>query len=137
MSDITYVVDSGRAMAEARMTSRVAVMRLTGDITTDADGFDVPEWAAVHVDLPFRSSGSSSSDGGSRGVVIGSIRFEEATGIGSFPADTTDFEDDDLFEVTAGEWVDDVFRIVAAIRYDQKTARRLPIVEEQRPAEWT
>lgn len=126
----------GRAMAESRMTSRCAVMRLTGDTTTDADGFEVREWAAVHADLPFRSDGGSSSDGGSRGVTIGGVTFEQATGVGHFPADTADLSDGDLIEVTSGEWTGDVFRIVAAIRYDQKTARRLPIVEESRPEEW-
>jgi hypothetical protein len=56
--------------------------------------------------------------------------------VGHLPASTTNLADGDLIEVTSGEWAGDVFRIVAAIRYDQKTARRLPIVEEPRPTEW-
>lgn len=118
------------------MKSSVVVMRKTGG-KVKVNGYDVPEWAAVHVDLPFRSSGGSSGDGGSRGVTIGGVTFENATGTGHFPAATVDLRDDDLIEVTAGEWAGDVYRIVAAIRYDQKTARRLPIVEAKRPEEWT
>lgn len=125
-----------RAEAESRMTSRVTVRRLTGDKTQDADGFDVPEWEDVHTDLPFRCDSGGSSDGGSRSVTIGGVTFENATGVGHFPAATTDLADDDLLEVTSGEWAGDVFRIVAAVRYDQKTARRLPIVEAKRPKEW-
>lgn len=127
-----------RSYADARRESlsRVAVMRKTGD-TTEVNGYEVPEWAAVYVDIPFRSDSSSSGDGGSRGVTIGGVQFEDATGIGDFAATTTDLQDDDLIEVTSGEWTGDVFRIVAAIRYDQKTARRVPIVEEVRPEEWT
>ncbi len=132
---LSDVLARGRTMANERMTSRVVVMRKTGG-KVKVNGYDVPEWGAVHVDLPFRSSGGSSGDGGSRGVTIGGVTFEEATGIGSVPATTVDLRDDDLIEVTAGEWAGDVWRIVAAIRYDQKTARRLPIVETARPEEW-
>lgn len=118
------------------MTSRVTVMRLTGETTTDTAGYEVPEWAAVYVDLPFRSDSGGQGDGGSRGVSIGGVTFEDATGIGKMPALTDDLADDDLLDVTAGEWVDAVYRIVSAVRYDQKTARRVPIVEEPRPQEW-
>lgn len=124
-----------RAEAEARMTSRVTVRRKTGG-TTIVNGLEVPAWATVHADLPFRSGGGTSGDGGSRGVTIGGVTFEEATAVGHVPATTVDLADNDLIEVTSGEWAGDVFRIVAAIRYDQKTARRVPIVEAQRPEEW-
>lgn len=127
---------AGRQAAEARMASRVAVMRKTGDTTT-VSGYEVPEWAAVYTDLPFRSDDGGPGTGGSMGVTIGGITFEDATGRGHMPATTTDLQDDDLIEVTSGEWAGDVFRIIAAVKYDQKTARRVPIVEEVRPEEWT
>ena len=133
--DLT-VVDRGRAAAEARMTSRAVVMRKTG-AKVKVNGYDVPEWASVHVDLPWRTAAGSSGDGGSRGVTVGGVTFEEATGVGHCPATTADLRDDDLVEVTTGEWAGDVYRIVAAIRYDQKTARRLPVVGAARPTEWT
>lgn len=118
------------------MVSTVDVRRKTGATTTNADGYKVPEWETVHAGIPFRSDGGSSSNGGSRTVTIGDVSFEQATGVGHFPASTSDLADDDLIDVTGGEWAGDVFRIVAAIRYDQKTARRVPIVEADRPEEW-
>lgn len=126
-----------RSHAESRMVSRCAVMRKTGlTAQNETTGLEVPEWATVYTDLPFRSDGGSAGDGGSRGVTVGGVTFEEATGVGHFPAETTNLLDGDLIEVTDGEWAGDVWRIVAAIRYDQKTARRLPITEESRPEEW-
>jgi hypothetical protein len=118
------------------MQSRVTVIRKTGDTTTDADGYEVPEYEAVHVALPFRTGAGSSGDGGSRGVTIGGVTFEDATAIGHMPATTEDLQDNDLIIVESGEWEGDVFRIVAAVRYDQKTARRLPIVEDVQPPGW-
>jgi hypothetical protein len=132
---VTAAQVEGAGYALARMQSRATIMRKTGDTTTDADGYEVPEWVAVHIDLPFRTGAGSSGDGGSRGVTIGGVTFEDATAIGHMPATTADLEDDDIIEVVSGEWTGDVFRIVAAVRYDQKTARRVPIVEEVRPKE--
>lgn len=125
----------GRSMAAARMLSRCVVWRKTGGYVTNADGAQVPEWAAVYVDLRVRIGSGSSGDGGSRGVTIGSVTFENATGVGHFPVSAELLEDGDLFEVVGGECTGDVYRIVAAIRYDQQTARRLPIEETQSPAE--
>jgi hypothetical protein len=134
---VDSAVHAGRRAAESRMTSRATVRRKTGEMTQDeSTGYEVPVWDTVYTNLPFRSSAGSSSDGGSRAVTIGGVTFERATGVGHFPAVTADLTDDDLIDVTEGEWAGDVFRIVAAIRYDQKTARRLPIVEESRPEEW-
>lgn len=126
-----------RAFSDARRESlsRATVMRKTGDMT-EVNGYEVPEWETVYIDHPFRVDTGSSGDGGSRGVSIGGVTFEDATGIGEFSAITADLQDDDLIEITAGEWRDDIYRIVAAVRYDQKTARRVPIVEEVRPEEW-
>lgn len=118
------------------MTSRVTVRRKLDTTTTNDAGYEVPDWLVVHADLPFRTGAGSSGDGGSRGVTIGGVTFEDATAVGHFPATTADLRDDDFIDVVSGEWVGSVFRIVAAIAYDQKTARRLPIVEESRPEEW-
>ncbi len=135
--DIGWTLLSLRAQAESRMISRVTIRRKTGETAQDEDsGLEVPIWASVYTNLPFRSSAGSTGDGGSNGVTIGGVTFEEATGVGHFPATATDLADGDLIEVTVGEWAGDVWRIVAAIRYDQKTARRVPIVEAARPEEW-
>lgn len=124
-----------RNEAESRMTARVAVMRKTGGKTV-VDGLEVPEWAAAHVDLPFRLAGSSTGDGGTRTVTIGGVPYQQATGVGHMPADTTDLEDSDLIDVSSGEWAGTVLRVVEATKKDQATARRVPVVEVPRPTEW-
>lgn len=123
-----------RAEAEARMESRVTIWRLSARLTQDeTTGEEVPAYEAIHTALPFRSDGGSSGDGGSRTITLAGIQYEQATGIAHFPAATLDLADDDLIDVTAGEFAGDMFRIVKAVRYDQKTARRVPIVEAIRP----
>lgn len=133
---IDQVLPELRAEADARMASRVRVMRRAGT-TTDPDGYEVPSWTLVHSSLPFRLGSGSNGDGGSKGVSIGGVTFEDATAVGHMPAGTRDLADDDLIEIVSGEWAGSVFRIVAAVGYDQKTARRVPIVENVRPGEWT
>jgi hypothetical protein len=119
------------------MTSRVTVRRKTGNMVQNEEtGEEVPEWLVIHTDLPFRLDGSSTGDGGSHEVNIGGVTYEQATAVGHFPALTADLEDGDFVDVTSGEWPGAVFSIVAAVRADQKTARRLPIAEESRPEEW-
>lgn len=126
-----------RVEAEARMLSRVTVHRNTGDTAQDeGSGLEVPVWATVHTDIPFRLDGSSTGDGGSRTVTVGGVEYQQATGVGHLPHDTTDLADDDFIEVTAGEWTGSVYRIIEATKKDQATARRVPVVEESRPGEW-
>lgn len=114
------------------MTSRVNVRRTTGRmVQSETTGRQVPQWRIVHADLPFRLKG-----GRSRTVTIGGVEFEEATAEGSLPADTLDLKDGDLLEVVAGEWAGTVWRVVEAVKGDQRTARRVPVAETGRPAEW-
>lgn len=117
------------------MTSRVKVRRKSGD-TAKVDGYDVDEWLVIYTDLPFRLSGSGTSDGGTRRVTIGGVDFQDSTAVGNMPASTADLADDDLIEVMSGEWVGSVWRIVEAVKKDQATARRVPIIEAPRPEEW-
>jgi hypothetical protein len=144
VSDLLAIRDAvlaeGRALSEAvRLTDRATVHRKTGRATQDeSTGEEVPIWQdpPPHSDLAFRVDGSSSSDGGSHVVNVGGVDYEQATAVGQFPATTDDLADGDFIEVTSGEWAGSVFSIVAAITADQKTARRVPIREEQRPQEW-
>lgn len=136
-SDLTRGAGELRAYAEARMVSRVTVRRKTGkSVQDEATGEQVPEWLVVHAGLSFRLDGSSTGDGGSHAVTVGGVEYEQATAVGHFPALSADLEDGDFVDVTSGEWSGAVFSIVAAIRADQKTARRVPIAEESRPEEW-
>lgn len=119
------------------MTSRVNVYRRSGrQVGNESTGEQSPEWIPTHLDLRFRLDSGSSSDGGSRRVEIDGVTYELATAVGHFPALTDDLLDGDFIEVVSGECVGTVWSIVKAVRADQKTARRLPIVEESRPDEW-
>jgi hypothetical protein len=120
-----------RPVAEAMQTSRATVRRKTGATTQDEDtGLVDSGWAVVY-DGPFRYVGGST-----RRVEIAGVEFQEASGRADFPHNTTDLADDDLIEVTVGEWADTVLRIVEAVKGDQRTARRVPVVEVDRPEEW-
>lgn len=136
---------SGRAAAEARMgagngASTVAVMRKTGLTAQSEDsGLEVPVWATVHVDLPFRldtGGGGLATAGGSSSETVGGVEYELAVAVGNFPASTLDLADGDLVVITAGAWIDTVWRIVKATTADQKTARRVPIESARPPLEW-
>ena len=120
-----------QAEALARMTSRVDVRRKTGATTTDANGWEIPVWEVVAYDVPFRLVG-----GDTRKVTVGGVDFQEATARGDLPWDTADLADDDYLDITAGEWAGSVFRVVEAVKGDQRTARRVPVAEVPRPEEW-
>ena len=128
-------LDGLRELATSRMeeSSRCDIFRRTGAMTTNAEGFEVPAYDAVYLGIPCRIDAGGSSDGGSRGVNIDGITYEEATGTGHFPYPSDLLAADDLVLITTGEWPDVCYRIVAAVTYDQKTARRLPIVSEPIP----
>jgi hypothetical protein len=124
-----------RAMAEDRMTSRAAIMRKTGGTTT-VDGLEVPEWATVYADTPFRLGGAQRGGAGTRTVTVGGVSTEVALRVGSLPAANSDLADNDFIEITAGENAGLVLRIIEAAWQDQATARRVPVISEQRPEEW-
>jgi hypothetical protein len=126
---LAAAVAAGRRAAEARMTSRVTIRRTAA--ATIVDGYEVPGWSTVDVAVPFRLQGGSTKT-----VTVGGVEFQEATAIGHLPAGT-DLADGDLLEITVGEWVGSVFRVVEAVKGDQQTARRVPVVEVQRPEEWS
>ncbi len=122
-------------MAAARMSATCTIRRKTGAMTTGADGLEVPEWATVHADLPFRLGGANSGSSGTRTETIGGVEVQVATRVGHFPAGT-ELADSDHIEITAGENAGVVLRIVEAEGADQQTARRVPVVSVRRPEEW-
>lgn len=121
------------------MESSAAVMRKTGYMLQDeSTGREVPEWALVGL-LPLRLGDGGPNATGHRGVTIGGVTYEQATGVGSVPHDAdarlgVALADDDLLDVT-GE-TSGVWTVVKATKFDQKTARRLPVREVPRPEEW-
>lgn len=131
-SAIEHALPGLRAEAQAQMTSRATVRRKTGATVQNEDtGREVPVWEVVHSDLPFRLVPK-----GQRVVNIGGVEFSEATARGDMPHDTTDLADDDHIDLTSGEWSGTALRVIEAVKGDQRTARRVPVAEVDRPEEW-
>lgn len=132
---IERAVSRGRAAAEARMTSRCTIRRQTGNMVTDADNQQVPEWEIVHTDLPVRIA-TTQSVAQSRTQAPGEVEIERATPRLDFPASTSDLADNDHVEIDSGENAGRVYRIIEADWTDQATARRCPVMAVERPIEW-
>lgn len=118
------------------MTSTAAVMRDTGATTTDGNGYVVPVWATVYASVPFRLGGAFQGGSGTRTVRVGTTEMQLALRVASFPVGTDLLQDGDLIEVTAGENVGLVLQVGEAAWQDQATARRVPVMQVQRPEEW-
>ena len=126
-----------RALAESRMTSTCNILRPTGRRVQDEEtGAEHPEWFPVHVDLPMRLAGAERGSSGTRTITVAGVEMQVPTRTAHFPAATSDLEDGDFIDITAGENAGRVFRIVEAEWHDQATARRVPVIGEQRPEEW-
>lgn len=126
-----------RAEAEARMTSRVTIRRKTDQVTQDEDtGEEIPVWDEVHVDVPFRLAGAYHGDAVTRRVTIGEEEYQQAVRTGNLPVGTSDLADSDLLEITAGENTGRILMVLEATWQDQATARRVPVIEVDRPEEW-
>lgn len=121
-----------RREAESRMTSRATVRRKVPGGSTDADGFPVDGWDVVYASLPFRLGGGQRS----RTRRVGDSEVEVAVRVAHFPASTDTLRDGDLIEATSGENAGLVLQVVEVSWQDQATARRVPVVETQRPTEW-
>ena len=114
------------------MTSRCRIRRPDPQNPTVVDGIESPGWADVYTDLPLRLTGGE----GFRTVTVGETQTQVAVREAHVPADTTGLEDGDLILISVGEWAGTVWRIVDAGCQDQATARRVPVVSADRPAEW-
>lgn len=127
-----------RADALERMTSTGRVRRSTGRKAQNPDtGREEPVWATPHESLPARLRTNRSGDGAATQATEGGVVEVRGRRELHLPHDTRDLRDGDLFEILAGEWAGSVWRITdASPGGDQATARRLPVVETSRPAEW-
>lgn len=129
-------LERGRAAALARMLSTATVRRKTNKTEqSEATGEEVPVWDDVHTDLPCRLV-ASRVGGASRSVDAGDVEVEQSTPRMDFPFDTDDLQDGDLIDLTAGEYSGSVYSIVEAVKGDQRSARRVPVIEAGRPTEW-
>jgi hypothetical protein len=128
---LNAVLPELRAEALARMTSTCTIRRKTG-ATTVVNNLKVPAWDDVHTDEPIRFVGGNTSR-----VEVAGVDYQQATSRADFRHDLDDLKDGDLVEITAGEWVGTVLRVIEATKGDQRTARRVPVAEVTRPTEWT
>lgn len=118
------------------MVSTATIYRSTGRMTQDeTTGLEVPEWEITHLGIPVRVAGSRDA-ASSRTVATGGVEIESANRTAHFPASIANLADGDLIHVTAGENAGAVLRIIEADWQDQASARRVPVVAEQRPEEW-
>lgn len=115
------------------MTSTATIWREDPDGPVIVDGLETPSWVAEFTALPGRLAGASGGAAQSRKVSIGQTEVQLAVREWHCPASTTGLADGDVVEVTTGEHVGTFLRIVEASGQDQATARRVPVVEIQKP----
>lgn len=113
------------------MPGRVTIRRKAGR-TKDADQLDVDAWTVIATDVPFRLIRGNSS----RTVRIGESEVEVATRDGDLPVGTP-LADGDLLDITDGEFVGHVVQVIEAMGSDQRKSLRVPVVEVDRPEEWS
>ena len=135
-------LDGLRSYADQRFAecSRAKIRRRAVDADgnpayTTVDGYEVLAWDVIDPDCPGRLAGSRGA-GGSRTVTVGDAEIQLAVREWHMPASKPALQDGDLIEVTAGENAGAVLRVVESSWQDQATARRVPVVETQRPEEW-
>ena len=83
-----------------------------------------------------RLAGTAASSAPYRTVTPGQVPIEQAARVLHFPVATTALGDGDLFEITVGENAGTVWRLIKTTGQDQATARRIPVVQVERPREW-
>lgn len=115
------------------MTSRADVFRADPDNPVIVDGLETPGWTTLHTNLPGRIAGSRGGTAQTRTVTIGQTEVQVAVREWHFPAGTSGLRDGDIVKVTAGENAGVFLRVVEASWQDQATARRVPVVEIQKP----
>lgn len=126
-----------RAEALGRMVAMATVRRDTGNVAQDEDtGAETPIWATVYTNVPFRLGGPNQGASGARVIETPGGEITLAVRTGHFPHDHDELRDGDLIDITAGENAGLVLRIIEATWQDQATARRVQVVEADRPEEW-
>ena len=134
--DVTWALPQFRAEAESRMLSRCTIRRSTGRTAQDeSTGLEVPIWDVTYTNLPIRVGGSRNA-ATTRTEDVAGVEVQTALRIAHLPAPTTDLADGDLIELTSGELVGVVLRVVEATWQEQATARRVPCEQVDRPEEW-
>lgn len=119
------------------MTSTATIRRKMGHwVQIEETGEEEAEWAVIHTGIPFRLGGSDQGDSASRRQDIGGVEVQTAVRVGHLPAAISDLSDGDWIDVTAGENAGTAWSIVEVTWQDQATARRMPLLAQDRPEEW-
>ncbi|GAA4120494.1 hypothetical protein GCM10022215_24190 [Nocardioides fonticola] len=135
--DPTDVLARGRAFQLRTLNSVVRIRRATGRKERHpVTGRELPTWTVVHEAEPFRLAGPSRGAATSETLNIADGTTTLARRVGKFRHDLRDLRSGDLVEVVDGEWVGTVWRLGEAIGQDGAIARRIPVTQVARPAEW-
>lgn len=129
------VLLAGRRAAEARMLSTCTIRRQAGVAPDPTTGLGVTTWTVVYTG-PVRIGGSTRGSSGYRADKVAALESFASTRVANLPWDTSGLADGDLIEITGGESVGLVFRIIEADWQDQATAQRMPVDAVPRPSEW-
>lgn len=140
-------LNDGRRAALAVMPSRCVIRRRDGSRTTGSDGFEVEGWEVLYTDHPMRLRDVSTGTGGNAPRVAGrsqqGVEVNHARHIASLYAfdavtgNRIDLADGDYIEITDGENVGVIIRVVESDWADTKTARRVPVEAAERPRGWS
>lgn len=133
-ADLSAALPELRAFAEARMTSRANVRRLTARTPYSSDKIaETESWAIVYAALPFRLHVGSQQ----RTERVADVERTVSVRTGSFPAlidgAPLDLADGDLVEILSGDNAGRVYAIRESDWADQSTARRVDLVAADRP----
>lgn len=135
--DLAAALPGLRAHAESRMGaenngSTATLWREDPDNPVVVDGLETPGWEALILDLPGRIAASRGA-GASRTVTVGQTEMQLAVREWHCASGTPYLSDGDILEIIAGESVGLFLRVVESTGNDQATARRVPVVEIQKP----
>jgi hypothetical protein len=124
-------------MGAANGSSDVALKRKSGNVAqNETSGFEAQTWTLIGA-TPARLSAMGSKRGaGAKGLTPGGVLWEQADRTLHLPASWTDLVTGDVVEITAGESAGTFWRVLEATWHDQATARRVPVLQIDRPKDW-
>lgn len=126
-----------RAEAEARMLSRATIRRKTDQKTTDADGFEVPVWEDVYVDLPCWVDWESTGRAGVNVNVGAEVQVNRARRVIKAPHHATSARDNDVAKISGGACDGRFLQLTEVMFADQKKQQELPVIEIDEPEGWS
>lgn len=132
----------GRMTANSRMGasnlgSDVTLKRKSGNNTqNETTGVEAQSWTLV-VATPARLAAMGAARGaGAKSLRPGGVVWEQADRTMHLPATVADLVTGDVVEITAGQSVGTFWRVLEATWHDQMTARRVPVLQIDRPKDW-